>query len=624
MNINDGWITDNNNRYLMLRGVNLGGSSKVPSKPDGATYIRENFYDYKDISFIGRPFPLTESDEHFKRLAKWGLTFLRLVITWEAVEHSGPGQYDNEYLDYLSAVTEKAGQYGINLFIDPHQDVWSRFTGGDGAPAWTLESVGFNIRNFKQTGAALTHQEYGAPLPWFLWPSNGGRLACATMFTLFFAGNDFAPKTFINGEPVQEYLQRHYIAAMQQVAMRIKGIDNVVGMGTLNEPDTGWVGIENLNKDNSVRKNGPAPTPWQGILLGSGFPQKVDMWELKKGLKKIGEERLNKEGASAWLEGFNCIWRENGVWDIDDKGEPKLLKPDYFSSVHGEKAAFSRNYLRPFIKRYITEIRKVYPAATIFIDSSPLEDDGSWGPLGESNIIYEPHWYDVAVLALKSFKPWFAIDMRNLKMVITSHAIRRSLASQLKHLKLISRNKLNNIPVLIGEMGIPMNLNDATAYETGDFSAQEKAMDRCMRAVEDNLMNVTLWNYTADNDNAHGDQWNDEDFSIFSRDQQDNPSDINSGSRAIAAVVRPYPCAINGEPLHISFDMKKREFNFKYRHNDDVVLPTEIFVPDSQYPDGYVVTVSDGKWEKDNNSQMLKYWHTAEHKIHEVKITLNR
>jgi hypothetical protein len=29
-------------------------------------------------------------------------------------------------------------------------------------------------------------------------------------------------------------------------------------------------------------------------------------------------------------------------------------------------------------------------------------------------------------------------------------------------------------------------------------------------------------NHTADNSNARGDQWNDEDFSVFSRDQQWN------------------------------------------------------------------------------------------------------
>ena len=94
---------------------------------------------------MGRPFPLQEADEHLDRLRAWGLTFLRLLVPWEAVEHAGPGQYDEEYLAYLRAVVERAGHYGIDVFIDPHQDVWSRWTGGDGAPGWTLEAVGFDL-----------------------------------------------------------------------------------------------------------------------------------------------------------------------------------------------------------------------------------------------------------------------------------------------------------------------------------------------------------------------------------------------------------------------------------------------------------------------------------------------
>ena len=37
------------------------------------------------VSFVGRPFPLDEADEHFKRLRAWGLTFLRFLVTWEVI-----------------------------------------------------------------------------------------------------------------------------------------------------------------------------------------------------------------------------------------------------------------------------------------------------------------------------------------------------------------------------------------------------------------------------------------------------------------------------------------------------------------------------------------------------------
>ena len=102
------WFKDRHGRRLLLRGVNLGGSSKVPY-PDGATYKREGFFEHREVSFVGRPFPLDEVDEHFQRLKSWGLTCLRFLVTWEAIEHAGPGQYDNAYLDYLQVVVEKVG-----------------------------------------------------------------------------------------------------------------------------------------------------------------------------------------------------------------------------------------------------------------------------------------------------------------------------------------------------------------------------------------------------------------------------------------------------------------------------------------------------------------------------------
>ncbi|MCK5703787.1 MAG: cellulase family glycosylhydrolase, partial [Cyclobacteriaceae bacterium] len=236
MRIEGAYFKDGYGRTLNLRGVNLGGSSKVPYTPSGATYHQEGFYNHKNISFVGRPFLLHEADEHFARLKSWGLTFLRFLVTWEAIEHSGPGIYDQEYLAYVRAILEKANEYGIQVFIDPHQDVWSRFSGGDGAPGWTFDVIGMDIRKFHQTGAAFTHQACGDPLPRMIWSTNATKLAAATMFTLFFAGNDFAPKTLIDGENAQDFLQRHYINSIGILAEAIKDLPNVVGYDSMNEP----------------------------------------------------------------------------------------------------------------------------------------------------------------------------------------------------------------------------------------------------------------------------------------------------------------------------------------------------------------------------------------------------
>jgi len=52
---------DETGRRLILRGVNL--DAKVPFEPDGSTHIAEGFIENRQrVSFIGRPFPLSEAD----------------------------------------------------------------------------------------------------------------------------------------------------------------------------------------------------------------------------------------------------------------------------------------------------------------------------------------------------------------------------------------------------------------------------------------------------------------------------------------------------------------------------------------------------------------------------------
>ena len=135
------------------------------------------------------------------------------------------------------------------------------------------------------------------------------------------------------------------------------------------------------------------------------------------------------------------------------------------------------------------------------------------------------------------------------------------------------------------------------------------------------MMNVSIWNYTSDNDNIRGDQWNGEDFSIFSRSQQKDPADMSSGGRALRALLRPYPKATAGEPTRLSFEMNGRIFEYEFRHIPLVKAPTEIFVPRLQYPDGYNVQVSDGVWESDSGRQLLNYWHTLDQDLHGIRIS---
>lgn len=602
------WFKDEYNRTLILRGVNLGGSTKVPTLPDGATFRKEGFFEHRTVSFVGRPFPLDEANEHFSRLREWGFNFLRFLTTWEAIEHEGPGIYDEAYLDYLRTVVKKAGEYGFNLFIDPHQDVWSRFSGGDGAPGWTFELLGMNMTRFKETGAAIVHQTHGDPFPRMIWPTNDDKFASGTLFTLFFGGNDFAPNTRIEGISAQDFLQNHYIASIKKVAEYVGDLPNVIGYDTLNEPSHGYIGIKDLRNNFGNVKMGDCPSPFQSMLLASGIPQQVVI--LKQtvlGVRKVGSTWVNTEKVSLWNPGVNCIWRENGVWDLDGKGNPVLLNPDAFSIIRDHPVNFAQDYYLPFAQKFAREIRSVSPKAILFIETEPSQVP----PVNEDNslenFVYAPHWYDGVTLVQKTYSPFLGYDDVKQKVIFGRKKIREMFRQALDRPKKLSTKKLGNVPVLIGEIGIPYDLDNKKAYRTGDFTHQIKAYDMSFQALEANLLSYTLWNYTSDNTNAHGDLWNDEDLSIFSRDQQTDPAEINSGGRALEAVIRPFPIATAGTPISMKFDLWKGDYLYVYDVDVAITQPTVLYLPRFQFPRGVEARASSGEITLDLENQRLTH-----------------
>lgn len=595
---------DEYGRTLILRGANLGGTSKIPFSPR-VELTDPRFYDDRKVSFVGRPFPLADADEHLARLREWGLLFLRFVVPWEALEHAGRGQYDEAYLDYVCAVIEKADEYGFQVVIDPHQDVWSRFTGGDGAPGWTLEAVGFDISKLRETGAAMLHDWKGNRPPLLIWATNYARLAPATMFTLFYAGNEFAPETTIEGVPVQEFLQAHYLEAYAQLARRLRHIEAVVGYEPMNEPSRGYIGWKNLRSSEQFRY-WPTPAPYQAMLLGSGYPQHV--W-----LKWTNTQR-----ARAWREGYECVWKQNGVWDTDARGEPQLLRPDYFANGPDNQFKFRNLYYPRFAKRFAERIRREDPDALIFVQGEPGEPAPNLNVQELPNMVYAPHWYDGITLMVRRYMNHIGADMLQRRLVLGAGAVQASFNAQLQVFKYQAEHKMGGVPVTLGEFGIPFDLHNEPFLRAADELLTTRALDRSFRTLDANLLSGTIWNYSADNTHMRGDAFNGEDLSIFSRSEQKDPNDLNSGGRALRTIARPYPRATAGELLRLQYDWLTHVFEFEFRHDPAITAPTEIVLPRYNYRNGYQVKLSDGTYQEEGN--ILVYVHDAAHPTHTIQI----
>ncbi len=598
---------DRHGRHMILRGVNLGGDCKVPFTPDGHSYLPTDFADHRTVSFVGRPAPLDEIDAHLARLAHWGFNCLRLLTVWEAVEHAGPGQHDAAYLDYFAQVCRRASDHGLTVLIDFHQDVWSRMSGGDGAPGWTFEAAGLDFTRFGAADAAHVMQyrydhrtgghQPGYPL--MSWGGNYRMPANGIMWTLFFAGADFAPGCTVDGRNIQHFLQDHYLASMRAVAERVAGFDNVIGFDTLNEPGTGYVGHamdEPLNK-----AFGAAWSPLDGLAVAAGCPR--DVTQVKFGGAPGGSRIMNPARVPIWLPGHADPFRANGAWDLDGADNPIALKPDYFQQKDGRRIDMERDYMVPFFNRVAATVRAVKPDWLVFAEVDPfgaMRGDG-FPPGCPERTVNASHWYDLSALVTKRFDPDRSVDALTGRVHDGPAAIEQSYVRGLGRIKAIGDALNGGAPTLVGEFGIPYDMNDAAAYAgwaaggrtPAIWNAQTAALDLMYNAIDQLGLSSTQWNYTVSNHNDAmvGDGWNQEDLSIWSADQAENPDDPDDGGRAVTGFCRPYGRAVQGSIVRQRFDRANGRFELSFDADPAVTAPTEIFVPAIQYPTGFDVEV---------------------------------
>ena len=322
--------TDGEGRRLVLRGANLGGDCKVPKRPDGDTRLKAGFYEAKGVSFVGRPFALEEAEEHFARLKRWGLNFHRLLVTWEAVEHDGPGIYDEEYLDYLETRRDRPGRgHGISLRRSPPgrlEPLDRRRRGAD------VDPRGRRLRPERlfASGAAHLNQELGADYPRMTWFSNYNRLACATMWTLFFAGDAFAPGIGpVGSGPTPSARRRRSRTTSRRTTSRpwrrvAESARALPLRRRLRQPQRAEPGFHRHGGPReraSDESSGAAPTPWQAIMAGLGLSRRRCRSTASGALGSRRSRRgLGGRGIRAWKDGVECVWRRAGVWDLEGGG----------------------------------------------------------------------------------------------------------------------------------------------------------------------------------------------------------------------------------------------------------------------------------------------------------------
>jgi len=534
-----GQFRDAQSRHVNIRGINLDASAKFPYKPNVPSHVAEHFFEGDTVSFVNRPFPLEDAHEHFGRLRQWGYTVIRWIYTWEAIEHAGPGKYDEEFADYTIKALRLAGQYGLKVIMDPHQDVWSRFSGGSGAPMWTLYACGLDPKKFHATEASLVQNTWPNPseFPKMIWATNYYRLTCQVMFTCFWAGKEFAPKAILDGKNIQDYLQDHFLGAVSFLAKRIADAGDlldevVIGWESMNEPNHGMIGTPDITAIPAEQnlKLGNSPTAWQAMLLGSGVATEVEVWGIgAMGPYKSGTTLVDPQGETAWLsEDYDdtaygwkrdpgwklgtCIWAQHGVWDAKSE---ELLKKDYFAKDprNGKEIDypyFTNHWFTEFFDKTKDLHRSIHPDCIVFCQSPTLEIPPKLRdrPNVDTNIVFCPHWYDGLTLMNKKWNSWWNVDVFGVlrgkyltpafAIKLGETAIRNCFRDQLAAIAQEGYDNMGTVPVVFTETGMPFDLNDKKAYEDGDYTSQTAALDAVHYGLEGSgVAGYTLWTYTC-------------------------------------------------------------------------------------------------------------------------------
>ena len=119
-------LVDEHGRRVLLRGVNVGGRSKMPP------FVPFEMQTPADVP--------PRAEQIMNAVRKLGANGVRLTLSWEALEPRR-GFYDSAYVFRYQSLLDAAYRAGLAVIIDFHQDVFQAAFCGDGFPEWALGEI---------------------------------------------------------------------------------------------------------------------------------------------------------------------------------------------------------------------------------------------------------------------------------------------------------------------------------------------------------------------------------------------------------------------------------------------------------------------------------------------------
>ena len=107
------------------------------------------------------------------------------------------------------------------------------------------------------------------------------------------------------------------------------------------------------------------------------------------------------------------------------------MRRDYFAWENRGELNFENHYYKPFLKRYIEEIRSVDPEALIFMEGVLLGVPPQWEQHDPSHVVNASHWYDSFTLLTKIYNPEMTVNLMTRQMVFGAADVQKLFTDQL-------------------------------------------------------------------------------------------------------------------------------------------------------------------------------------------------